>query len=292
MDKGKSADTRIDRRTALKLAAGAGIAGTGALRFAEPARAADTALTIWTGFPECAPFYQAVRRRLFQGPSRGRRSPSSAPIAARGRAEALGGGADRHRSRHLRHRHQHQRQLHRCRAARSQSRRISTSYLKSGAWNKFVVDFCTINGKTYGLPIWEGSKASMFYNKTHVQGGRPRSREAARDHGRARRRGAEAGEVRRLGQDDPQRHQPAPLGPGQRHHREVPLSPRRRRRLGHRQDGERQVPQRLRQRRRPRRRCNSSSMRCRNTRSTIPRCSTTPTLSPPATPPCCGARPG
>jgi multiple sugar transport system substrate-binding protein len=38
--------------------------------------------------------------------------------------------------------------------------------LKSGAWNKFVVDFCTINGKTYGVPIWEGSKASMFYNKT------------------------------------------------------------------------------------------------------------------------------
>ncbi|HLJ18932.1 MAG TPA: extracellular solute-binding protein, partial [Stellaceae bacterium] len=30
---------------------------------------------------------------------------------------------------------------------------------------KFVVDFFTINGKTYGLPLMEGSKASMFYNK-------------------------------------------------------------------------------------------------------------------------------
>src|ERR1700756_3032179 len=58
MDKGKSSDTRIDRRTALRLAAGAGIAGAGGRGLAGPAQAA-TELSIWTGFPECAPFYQA-----------------------------------------------------------------------------------------------------------------------------------------------------------------------------------------------------------------------------------------
>src|SRR5207244_4327328 len=34
------------------------------------------------------------------------------------------------------------------------------------AWNPSVVDFFTVSGKTYGLPLMEGSRASMFYNKT------------------------------------------------------------------------------------------------------------------------------
>jgi multiple sugar transport system substrate-binding protein len=38
-------------------------------------------------------------------------------------------------------------------------------YLKSGAWNSSVVNFFSINGKSYGLPLMEGSRASMFYNK-------------------------------------------------------------------------------------------------------------------------------
>jgi multiple sugar transport system substrate-binding protein len=164
MDKGKSADTRIDRRTALKLAAGAGIAGTGALRFAEPARAADTALTIWTGFPECAPFYQAcadayskihpeAKITVFSTDLRSIEQKLSAAVPT-------GTGPDIY----------------------DIGTNITVNFidaglldpnpddvdklLKSGAWNKFVVDFCTVNGKTYGLPIWEGSKASMFYNKT------------------------------------------------------------------------------------------------------------------------------
>ena len=43
-----SAATGIDRRTVLKLAAGAGLAGAGAgaLSFARPVRAADTTLAI------------------------------------------------------------------------------------------------------------------------------------------------------------------------------------------------------------------------------------------------------
>src|SRR5262249_21905869 len=38
-------------------------------------------------------------------------------------------------------------------------------YLKGGAWNKFLVDFVTVNGKTYGIPLWEGSKSSLYWNK-------------------------------------------------------------------------------------------------------------------------------
>ena len=95
-------------------------------------------------------------------------------------------------------------------------------YLKSGAWNKFMVDFFTIDGKTYGLPLLEGSRASMYYNKAMFQeagiAGPPR------DLPGTDRRREEAGEDRQPRQDDPQRHQPAPLGPGQRHRREVPLS--------------------------------------------------------------------
>src|SRR6266403_5172937 len=60
MDKGKTGRTVVDRRTVLKAAASAGVAGAGAFSFARPARAADTTLAIWTGFPECQPFYQAV----------------------------------------------------------------------------------------------------------------------------------------------------------------------------------------------------------------------------------------
>jgi len=39
------------------------------------------------------------------------------------------------------------------------------AYLKSGAWNQFAVDYVTIGGKTYGLPLMNGSRAALFYNK-------------------------------------------------------------------------------------------------------------------------------
>ncbi len=40
------------------------------------------------------------------------------------------------------------------------------AYLKSGAWSKFAVDYSTIRGKTYGIPLMNGSRAALFYNKT------------------------------------------------------------------------------------------------------------------------------
>lgn len=39
------------------------------------------------------------------------------------------------------------------------------SYLKSGAWSDFSVKYVTVNGKTYGIPLMNGSRAALFYNK-------------------------------------------------------------------------------------------------------------------------------
>jgi multiple sugar transport system substrate-binding protein len=40
------------------------------------------------------------------------------------------------------------------------------TYLKSGAWSKFSVKYVTVKGKTYGIPLMNGSRAALFYNKT------------------------------------------------------------------------------------------------------------------------------
>ena len=38
-------------------------------------------------------------------------------------------------------------------------------HLKSGAWHEFSVDYVTIGGKTYGVPLLNGSRASLYYNR-------------------------------------------------------------------------------------------------------------------------------
>ncbi len=38
-------------------------------------------------------------------------------------------------------------------------------WVKSGAYTPFVVDYITYDGKTYGIPMLDGSLASLFYNK-------------------------------------------------------------------------------------------------------------------------------
>src|ERR1700687_4917275 len=62
MEKASTKRTKIGRRTVLKLAAGAGIAGASGISLAPSARAADTTLAIWTGFPELQPYYEAVAK--------------------------------------------------------------------------------------------------------------------------------------------------------------------------------------------------------------------------------------
>ena len=62
MTRHRQEDQRLDRRTALKVTAGAGLAAAAGWGLsALPARAAaPTTLAIWTCFPELVPFYQAV----------------------------------------------------------------------------------------------------------------------------------------------------------------------------------------------------------------------------------------
>lgn len=40
------------------------------------------------------------------------------------------------------------------------------AYLKSGPWSDFAVNYVTVKGKTYGIPLMNGSRAALFYNKT------------------------------------------------------------------------------------------------------------------------------
>jgi len=164
MEKHSTHRSKIGRRTVLKLAAGAGIAATSGIALRPRSAAADTTLAIWTGFPELQPFYEAVAKAYTSAHPEVKCTVFSTSLREVEQkltaAVPTGTGPDIY----------------------DIGTNISInfieanlidpnpadidSYLKSGAWNKFVVDFFTLNGKTYGLPIMEGSKASMFYNKT------------------------------------------------------------------------------------------------------------------------------
>jgi multiple sugar transport system substrate-binding protein len=155
---------KIGRRTVLKLAAGAGFAGAGSIALSPRPAAADTTLAIWTGFPELQPFYEAVAKAysaahagvkctVFSTSLREAEQKLSAAVPTGTGPDIYDIGTN-------------------ISVNFIESGLIDANpadvdaYLKSGAWNKFVVDFFTLNGKTYGLPLMEGSKASMFYNKT------------------------------------------------------------------------------------------------------------------------------
>lgn len=163
-ENGNEAAASIDRRTVLKLAAGAGLAGAGALNLARPARAADTTLAIWTGFPEVQPFYQAVadaytklhpevKFTVFSTSLREMEQKLSAAVPTGTGPDIFDIGTNI--------------TVNFIEAGLLDPNPADIDqYLKGGAWNKFLVDFVTLKGKTYGLPLWEGSKASMYYNKT------------------------------------------------------------------------------------------------------------------------------
>jgi multiple sugar transport system substrate-binding protein len=160
---GNTAAASIDRRTVLKLAAGAGLAGTGALSLARPARAADTTLAIWTGFPEVQPFYQAVadaytklhpevKFTVFSTSLREMEQKLSAAVPTGTGPDIFDIGTNI--------------TVNFIEAGLLDPNPADIDqYLKGGGWNKFLVDFVSLKGKTYGLPLWEGSKASMYYNK-------------------------------------------------------------------------------------------------------------------------------
>ena len=151
----------LRRREALALAGAVALAGT------RSARAADTKLTIWTGYPEIQPVYQAVAAEYakthpgvtFDFFSTSLREAEQKLTAA----VPTGTGPD----------------------IFDIGTNISVNFidnqliepnppdidahLKSGVWDKFTVDFFTLDGKTYGLPFLEGSRASMYWNKAYFQ---------------------------------------------------------------------------------------------------------------------------
>lgn len=161
MSGSKSRSKGVDRRAALKIAAGAGVAAVGGTAFSRAARAA-TNLTIWTGYPELVPFYKAIADNYAKTKpdvtvtllSSSLREMEQKLLAA----IPTGTGPDI------------------CDVSSSIAIKIIEgglfdpnpapidTYLKSGAWNKFTVDWFTVNGKTYGLPLLEG-RAAMYYNK-------------------------------------------------------------------------------------------------------------------------------
>ncbi len=157
--------SRLDRRTFLKLAAGAGLATASGIGFASESQAAGAVtLSIWTGFPELVPFYKAVgdaygkmhanvtvtvfstslrevEQKLSAAVPTGT-GPDIYDIGTNISVKFIEGGLLDPNSPDV------------------------VQYLKSGAWNSSVVDFFGVGGKYYGLPLMEGSHASMFYNKT------------------------------------------------------------------------------------------------------------------------------
>ena len=152
----------LRRREALALAA----AGAAATFGARPARA-DTKLTIWTGFPEIEPVYRAVAAdyaKAHPGVSFDFFSTTLREAEQKlTTAVPTGTGPDVY----------------------DIGTNISVNfidngllepnppdidkYVRSGAWDKFVVDFLSIDGKTYGVPFGEGSRASLFYNKAYFK---------------------------------------------------------------------------------------------------------------------------
>ncbi len=157
------ANKEIDRRTILKLAAGAGLVGGSALRMSSPAFAADTTLAIWTGFPELQPFYQAVadaygklhpevKFTFFSTSLREAEQKLTAAVPTGSGPDIYDIGTNI--------------SINFIEAGLIEPNPADIDqYLKGGAWSKDVVEFFTLKGKTYGLPLMEGSKASMYWNK-------------------------------------------------------------------------------------------------------------------------------
>ena len=155
---------KVGRRTFLKLTAGAGLAAAGGLSLVPKSQAAsEVTLSIWTGFPELVPFYNTVadtygkthpnvKATVFSTSLREAEQKLSAAvptgtgpdiydIGTNISVKFIDGGL------------------------LDPNPPDAEQYLKGGAWNSFVVNFFSISGKTYGLPLMDGSRASLFYNK-------------------------------------------------------------------------------------------------------------------------------
>lgn len=156
---GKRNSNGIDRRSLLKLAGGAGLAAG----LSGPATAQETSLSIWTGYPELVPYYQAVAAAYAQTKPAFKCTVFSTTLREHEQklsaAVPTGTGPD----------------------IFDVGFNISVNfidaglilpnssdidqYLRSGAWSKTIIDVFTRDGKSYGLPLLL-STAALYYNKT------------------------------------------------------------------------------------------------------------------------------
>jgi len=159
---GKLDSLKIGRRTALKLAAGAGLAATSGLRVIRAAHAADTTLSIWTGYPELVPWYQAVADAyakikpgvavtILSTSLREHEQKLSAAVPTGTGPDIYDVGFNI--------------SINFIEAGLIQPNSAAIDqYLQSGAWSKVIVDNFVRDGKSYGLPLLL-STAALYYNK-------------------------------------------------------------------------------------------------------------------------------
>ncbi len=154
---------RMGRRSFLRVAVGTGLAAAGGLGTLPTAGAAsEVTLSVWTGFPELVPFYNAVgaaygkehpnvKLSVFQTSLREMEQKLSAAVPTGTGPDIYDVGTN-------------------ITIKFIEGGLIDPNppdvvqYMKGGAWNSAVVNFFDVNGKSYGLPLMEGSRASMFYN--------------------------------------------------------------------------------------------------------------------------------
>ena len=150
----------IDRRSLLTLAGSAGLAG--ALSLPRPAAAEDVTLSIWTGYPELVPYYQAVaaayaqakpgvKCTVFSTTLREHEQKLSAAVPTGTGPDIfdvgfnisinfIGAGLIAPNSSEI------------------------DQYLRGGAWSKTVIDSFVQGDQSYGLPLLL-STAALYYNK-------------------------------------------------------------------------------------------------------------------------------
>jgi len=159
---GKLDSQKIDRRTALKLAASAGLAATSGLRVTRAAHADNTTLSIWTGYPDLVPYYQAVADAyaktkpgvtvtILSASLREHEQKLSAAVPTGTGPDIYDVGFNI--------------SINFIEAGLIQPNSAAIDqYLQGGAWSKVIVDNFVRDGKSYGLPLLT-STAALYWNK-------------------------------------------------------------------------------------------------------------------------------
>src|SRR6476620_4868795 len=149
MRSAKTNSIGIDRRNLLKLAGSAGLAG--ALSLPRPAAAEDVTLSIWTGYPELVPYYQAVaaayaqakpgvKCTVFSTSLREHEQKLSAAVPTGTGPDIFDVGFNI--------------SINFIGAGLIQPNSAAIDqYLQGGAWSKVIVDNFVRDGKSYGLPL-------------------------------------------------------------------------------------------------------------------------------------------